>query len=129
METQRRALSTWGRACAAAAQSLGSTWRLLQLVPYLCDLLPATPAGQIPPGSVAFIRKTNVFYHPFHPRMKAETETRSLAALRRWATLPGAAGCSLCPQQMGKEGQRGRTGACSSPCLCLKNNPVGQANK
>lgn len=80
---------------------------LLPLVPYLCDLLPATPAGQIPPGSVAFIRKTNVFYHPFHPRVKAETETRSVPA------LPGGPRCRVLPgarSAPSKWGRRGRGG-------------------
>lgn len=50
---------------------------------YLGDLLPAALGRQPPQGSVALVVKTNVFYHPFHHGMKAQTEITQL--LPWWA--------------------------------------------
>lgn len=44
------------------------------VVPYLRDLLEATLGRQTPRGSIAFVVNTNVFYHLFHPGMKAQIE-------------------------------------------------------
>lgn len=84
MEAQRGFPSTWGGICSAA---LGVC---CVSVPYLRDLLQAALGRRIPPGSIAFIIKTNVFYHPFHPRMKAQIEITRLPTLPWWATLLGA---------------------------------------
>lgn len=104
MEAQSGFPSTQGGICSAAALRLGSTWCSLPVMPYLLDLLQATLGRQIPPGSIAFITKTNVFYHPFHPRMKVQQGITRLLVLPWWAVLPGA------PLPTQKRGRRDREG-------------------
>lgn len=75
---------------------------------------PAADWGKrIPPGSIAFITKTNVFYHPFHPGMKVQRGITRLPALPWWAVLPGA---PLPLPEMWKEEQGRQTGAWSDSC-------------
>lgn len=109
--------STQGGICCAAAPRLGSTSCLLPVVPYLHDLLQATLGRRIPPGSIAFITKANVFYHPFHPEMKVQQGITGLLSLPWWAVLQGA---PLPPQKCGRRDRERQTGAWSDSCLCLK---------
>lgn len=82
-------------------------------VPYLCDLLQAALARLIPPRSIAFIIKTNVFCHPFYPRMKAQIEITLLPALPWWAMLPGNG------QQWGKRDGKGKWEPGAAPAFAL----------
>jgi len=98
----RAPLHCWPLTCAAPAKvqhmpksgekdllcSCLEAWKHLAfsacwLLIYLGDLLPAALGRRPPWGSVALVVKTNVFYHPFHRRMKARIEITQL--LPWWA--------------------------------------------